>query len=118
MSPFDQLMDAVDHPALDPHKSQGLVLTAAQISTWIKAGASMEFDIIPAVRAVMSRKTGHDRISSWRYFDAAVRDRLGKRLGAAVAADFAKALKMTLGAPSSAETRENTQRRVSRESRF
>jgi hypothetical protein len=96
VSPLHAVVEAVDHPALDPHKSLGLVTGAGQIARWIAAGADLNEDIIPTIRAVMARKDGYDRISSWGYFTRAVMQSLGRKRGQAVAMNFAAALKLKI----------------------
>lgn len=81
-APAQRVVDAVDHPKLDPHKSQRLVSTSAKVASWLRAGASLD-EIIDTVRAVMQRRAPDaSPVETWGYFDRAVRQAVADRLAA------------------------------------
>lgn len=74
------LGDAQDHvrhlvaiansPNLDPHKSDGLITTAARLAAWRAAGASWANDVLPVVTTQARRMT--EPIATWKFFDRAI----------------------------------------------
>lgn len=77
------VVEAVNHPWLDPNKSQNLLLRSAIVGGWISAGADLELDIIPTVRALLAELAPSQApITTWNYFDKAVRRNTAARLAA------------------------------------
>lgn len=64
------LLEAVGSPWLDPNKSPDLVTTRGRIAAWRRDGASWEHDVLPVVIGLCANR--RSRISSWKFFDAAV----------------------------------------------
>lgn len=75
----DRVIEAVNHPFLDPNKSLGLVTTAGEVQRWIADGADLETDIIPTVRAICELRL-RGPCNSWAYFRQAVRDAASRRM--------------------------------------
>lgn len=73
------VVDAVNHPRLDPHKQHQLVTTSKKVEGWLRSGATLE-DIIDTVRAVLARQSNAGPIRVWGYFDDAVRQAVSERL--------------------------------------
>lgn len=66
----EQLIAAVASPWLDPCKSPDLVTTRGRVAAWKRDGASWEHDVLPVVTGLCANRRA--RISSWKFFDAAV----------------------------------------------
>lgn len=66
----DKLVELSESPWLDPHKSQGLVLSVGRLAAWKREGASWEHDVLPAVLA--GTRNRRSPVSSWTYFDRAI----------------------------------------------
>lgn len=77
--PADHVVDVVDHPFLDPHKSLGLVTSAAEVQRWLDDGADLDLDVIPTVKALCAMRL-RAPAKSWGYFRDAVREAASRRL--------------------------------------
>lgn len=80
----ERLLDVCGDAVANPVNAVGLIVSATPI-TWMKAGADVELDIIPALREVCAKyraKNSTRRISTWDYFTNAVEERRDKRLSA------------------------------------
>lgn len=64
------LVEAVGSPWLDPNKSLDLNTTHGRLAAWKRDGASWEFDVLPVVQKLAGNR--RSRISSWKFFDAAI----------------------------------------------
>jgi hypothetical protein len=64
------LVEAVESPWLDPHKSLDLNTTTGRLVAWKRDGASWEHDVLPVVRTLCANR--RSRVASWKYFDDAI----------------------------------------------
>lgn len=78
--PASLVIEAVNHPMLDPSRSQGLVLSGGEVVRWIREGATLE-DITLVVSSICAqRKPSAGPVQSWAYFAPAVRRHVAERL--------------------------------------
>lgn len=78
--PASHVIAAVNHPLLDPAKSQGLILSGGEVARWMREGATLD-EITLVVGAVMSkRKPAAGPVQTWAYFNAPVRQHVAERL--------------------------------------
>lgn len=75
------IVDSVNSPWLDPHKSCDLNTTETRIKAWMSAGADFDADILPTIRTVMARPRSAP-VTLWGYFDKPVRAATAKRMKA------------------------------------
>lgn len=66
----EQLLAIVASPWLDQSKSPDLVTTRGRVAAWKRDGASWEHDVLPVVTGLCANRRA--RISSWKFFDAAI----------------------------------------------
>lgn len=90
----DAIAARVNSPYLDPAKSGGgLYRTSGRIVSWMdtaQLGADLDVDVVPAVRDVCERyaEYGGDPITSWKYFDKAIRKAVTERLASELPLDL------------------------------
>jgi uncharacterized protein YdaU (DUF1376 family) len=73
----NKLLDACNGALANPCNSQGL-LNLAIPQMWLNAGADLDLDVIPTLRAIGKRDHGKG-IASWSYFTKAVADTAARR---------------------------------------
>lgn len=74
------LIRTVESPWLDQNKSPDLVTTRGRIAAWKRDGASWEHDVLPVVTGLCANR--RSRISSWKFFDAAISRSIGENRAA------------------------------------
>lgn len=72
------IVERVDSPWLDPHKSTSLVTSESEISNWQRNKCSFEQDVIPTIRRICGRRKS--KIDLWSYFRDAVFEARDARL--------------------------------------
>jgi hypothetical protein len=72
------IVERVDSPWLDPHKSTSLVTSESEIANWQRNKCSFEQDVIPTIRRICARRKA--KIDLWSYFRDAVFEARDTRL--------------------------------------
>lgn len=74
------VVDHVNSPFLDPHKSLKLSTSAARFGVWMTAGADFDADILPTIKFVMANQ--REAVRTWTYFDEPIRKAIAERKAA------------------------------------
>ena len=68
-----KLLEAGEGAVASPAACPGLMHVGAVVG-WLEAGADLEIDVLPTIRAVSARHRGKPPIKAWAYFAGAVAD--------------------------------------------
>lgn len=75
---FERCFAAAGPGLGDPAKNPGLHLTKTRILAWLKSGLDLELDVLPVI-AARTANSLRPPITTWSYFDAAMRERIAIR---------------------------------------
>lgn len=81
---WEAKLAAVSGGRLDPNKEPNLTITRGILAQWHVAGLSFSLDVLPVVQGLCRRQKR--AVSSWMFFNAAVREAHARRLASATPA--------------------------------